>query len=169
MASTVEERRLQGVPTVVPTLDGRFRIDVDSRLQTALPDGVDLPRNKHGYFHARVIDAIDEEDGGTLLASNGQIGADAILETDGSWIACSGHVGPNTVGLAIMAHPAFGQQPLFARAYGTVALNPFLREGRHLAPGDVFRRVYSAWAYDQPEQFDVAVAFETFAATAVLD
>jgi hypothetical protein len=54
------------------------RIDVDSRLTTLLAAGVDLPRNKHAYFHCRVVDAIDEEDGGTVTASNGRRGAGAV-------------------------------------------------------------------------------------------
>ncbi len=144
------------------------RIDIDSRLTTPVAAGVDLPKNKHAYFHCRVIDALDEEDGGTVRASNGVIGADRIFETDGYWIDTRGRIGPNAVGVTIMAHPQFGPQPLFARTYGTVALNPFAREGRRLEPGQVYRTVYSVWAYDQPDNVDVARAFETFATTAVL-
>ena len=115
-----------------------------------------------------MLDAIDEEDGGTVTASNGLTGADAIVESDGYWIDTRGAVGPSPVGVAIMAHPRFGPQPLFARAYGSVALNPFAKEGRRLAPGEVFRTVYSVWAYDRPEDVDVARAFEAFARTAVI-
>jgi hypothetical protein len=145
------------------------RIDVDSQLRTPIAAGVAMPKNKHGYFHARVIDAIDEEDGGTVTASNGITGADAIFETDGYWIDSRGWIGPNAVGIAIMVHPTFGPQPLFARTYGSVALNPFAREGRRLEHGAVYRNVYSVWAYDDPARFDVARAFETFARTAVIE
>jgi hypothetical protein len=144
------------------------RIDIDSQLRTPLVAGVAMPKNKHGYFHARVIDAIDEEDGGVVTASNGIAGADAIFETDGYWIDTRGQIGPNGVGIAIMVHPRFGPQPLFARAYGSVALNPFAREGRRLEHDQVYRNVYSVWAYDDPESFDVAQAFDTFARTAVV-
>ncbi|MGH2355336.1 MAG: DUF6807 family protein [Chloroflexota bacterium] len=151
-------------------LGGRAnRIDIDSRLRTPLAGGADLPKNKHAYFHCRVLDAIDEEDGGTVAASNGIVGADAVLDTDGYWIDTRGYIGPHPVGIVIMVHPRFGPQPLFARAYGTVALNPFAREGRRLEPGEVYRNVYCVWAYDHPEAFDVARAFEEFARTAVID
>jgi hypothetical protein len=145
------------------------RIDIDSQLRTPIAAGVDMPKNKHGYFHARVLDAIDEEDGGTVTASNGIAGADAIFETDGYWIDTRGQIGPNSAGIAIMVHPRFGPQPLFARAYGSVALNPFAREGRRLGHGQVYRNVYSVWAYDDPATFDAARAFETFTQTAVIE
>lgn len=145
------------------------RIDVDSQLRTPLADGANLPKNKHAYFHCRVIDAIDEEDGGTVSASNGATGADAVLETEGHWIDTRGAIGPHGVGVTIMVHPHFGPQPLFARAYGTVALNPFYNVGRRLEPGEVYRNVYGVIAYDDPVRFDVARAFERFAETAVVD
>lgn len=141
------------------------RIDLDSQLRTPLAAGVNLPRNKHGYFHARVIDAIDEEDGGIVTASNGITGADAIFETEGHWIDARGRIGPHAVGIAIMVHPRFGPQPLFARTYGTIALNPFARQGRRLEHGEVYRNVYSVWAYDWRDGLDAAQAFEEFAAT----
>lgn len=145
------------------------RIDVDSRLRTPIAAGVDLPKNKHGYFHCRVIDAIDEEDGGTVTASNGLTGADTIVDTDGYWIDTRGAIGPNPVGVTIMVHPRFGPQPLFARAYGSVALNPFAKEGRRLEHGLVFHTAYSVWAYDRPATFDVARAYEEFAQTAAIE
>ena len=144
------------------------RIDIDSQLRTPLSGGADLPKNKHAYFHCRVIDAIDEDDGGTVTASNGITGADAIFETEGNWIDTRGRIGPNAVGIAIMVHPDFGPQPLFARTYGTVALNPFAKEGRRLEPGEVYRSVYGVWAYDRPGDFDVARAYDRFARTAVV-
>jgi hypothetical protein len=144
------------------------RIDVESQLRTPLAAGVDLPKNKHGYFHCRVIDAIDEEDGGTVTASDGLVGADAIVDTDGHWIDTRGAIGPNPVGVTIMVHPRFGPQPLFARAYGSVALNPFAKGGRRLEHGQVFHTAYSVWAYDHPDEFDVARAFGEFSRTAVL-
>jgi hypothetical protein len=93
--------------------------------------------------------------------------SDSVFDTDGYWIDCRGRMGPNPVGIAIMAHPRFGEQPLFARPYGTLAHNPFMRQGRHLAPGEVFRRGYSVWAYDCPDGFDAAAAFNLFVNTAV--
>ena len=145
------------------------RIDVDSQLRTPITAGVNLPQNKHGYFHARVVDALDEEDGGSVTASNGITGADAIVETDGYWIDTRGAIGPSGVGIVIMVHPSFGPQPLFARTYGLIALNPFAREGRRLERGQVCRNVYSVWAYDDPATFDVAQAFEIFARSAVIE
>ncbi len=144
------------------------RIDIDSRLTTPVEGGVELPKEKHGFFHCRVIDAIDEEDGGSVRASNGVQGADSIFDTDGYWIDTRGNVGANSVGVTIMVHPDFGPQPLFARSYGTVALNPFLREGRWLHKGETYRNVYSVWAYDQSDAFDPEQAFQVFARTAIV-
>jgi hypothetical protein len=167
----IVERRIHRVYAGAQTGYGERanRIDLDSQLRTAVTAGVAMSKNKHGYFHARVIDAIDEEDGGVVTASNGITGADAIFETDGYWIDTRGQIGPNGVGLAIMVHPNFGPQPLFARGYGSVALNPFARQGRRLEHGQVYRNVYSVWAYDDPATFDVGQAFDTFARTAVVE
>lgn len=163
-AQLVEERRTHRF--YPPAHGGRAnRVDVVSELRTLLPDGVALNQDKHGYFHARVIDAIDEEDGGTVTASNGMTGTETLFGTDGYWIDTRGTIGPNAVGLTIMAHPSGGPQPLFTREYGTVALNPFAREGRHLDAGAVYRTVYSVWAYDDPDGFDVTRAYDEFAAT----
>jgi hypothetical protein len=149
--------------------DQAHRIDVASRLTTPQEGGVALSREKHAYFHCRVLDAIDEEDGGRVRASNGIEGSEAIFNTDGFWIDCRGRVGPNSVGVMIMAHPDTGPQPLFARDYGTIALNPFMREGRHLAPDDRFDSLYSVWAYDEGDSFDCEAAFDAFARTAVTE
>lgn len=167
----IAERRIHRFYALAQTGYGERanRIDIDSQLSTSIAAGVVMPKNKHGYFHARVIDAIDEEDGGTVTASSGVTGADAIFETDGYWIDTRGQLGPNGVGIAIMVHPRFGPQPLFARTYGSVALNPFAREGRRLDRGQVYRNVYSVWAYDDPPTFDVAQAFDTFARTAIVE
>lgn len=141
------------------------RVDVETVLATPL-DAIDLAQEKHAYFHLRPIDVLSEDQGGVATASNGKTGCDAMYGSEGHWIDLRGKVGPAKVGAIIMGHRDDGPQPLFARSYGTIALNPFLVKGTTLKKGERYRRVYSVTAYDAPESFDRDREYEAFCATA---
>lgn len=155
---TLNERRRMWVR---PTAQSN-RIDIRTELTTPL-EKAEFAVEKHAFFHVRVIDALDEDDGGRARASNGVVGATKIFSTHGFWIDYRGAMGGNKIGVCIMAHPSDGEHPLFARPYGTIALNPFFEKPMTLLRGEVFRRTYSILAYDG--EADMEAAFKEFGAT----
>lgn len=144
------------------------RVDVETVLTTPL-DEVELEKEKHAFFHLRTIDVLSEDQGSRLQASNGKTGSEAIHESEGLWIDVRGKIGRAEVGAIIMAHRETGPQPLFARSYGTVALNPFFFQGLILRKGERYRRVYAVYAYDDPVTFDPAQEYEAFCQSARFD
>lgn len=144
------------------------RVDIQTTLTTPL-EACELAQEKHAFFHVRPADVLSEDQGGTITASNGKVGSEAVYGTDGFWIDLRGRPGPAGAGVIIMGHRDDGPQPLFARSYGTVALNPFLNQGTTLRKGERFRRTYSVTAYDDPESFNREEAWEAFCASATFD
>lgn len=141
------------------------RVDVFSSITTPLTEAK-MAMEKHAFFHVRVLDVLSEDQGGKVSASNGISGTEGIYGTDGFWLDTRGRIDGHDAGVAIMTHRKHGPQPLFSRSYGTVALNPFLREGRTLRRGEKYENLYSVVAYDSPDSFDVAAAWEKFCSTA---
>ncbi len=82
----------------------------------------------HAFMGMRVLDAIDEDDGGQMTSSEGGIGeAEISWEKTGQavrWVNYSGTLGGHHVGLAALVHPKLSPMPAYAREYGTVFLNP---------------------------------------------
>ncbi len=140
------------------------RIDVRTELTTPL-EKAELAVEKHAFFHIRVIEALCEAEGSTVRASNGIKGAMDIFKSEGFWIDCRGAIGGQTVGACIMGHPDDGAQPLFARPYGTIALNPFFQKPTILLRGQTWKRTYSVIAYDDTQRFDVESAYKEFGST----
>jgi len=138
------------------------RIDVRTELSTPR-EKAEIAIEKHAFFHVRAIEALNEESGSRLRASNGITGAMKIFDTEGNWIDCAGRIGGLSVGVCIMAHPSECPQPLFARPYGTIALNPFFHKPLTLARGQTWRRTYSVVAYDG--ELDVEAAYRELGAT----
>lgn len=139
----LEERRTHVIRVRKPMTIVR----VTSTLSTPR-DSVEIHADKHGYFHARVIDAMDEDDGAKLLADNGKDTAEAIFQTKGRWIDCRGRIGPNACGVLVGAHPDEPLHPLFARSYGTIAVHPFMMESRTIRRGEEVRHEFACVAYD---------------------
>jgi hypothetical protein len=140
------------------------RIDVRTQWQTP-QETAEIAVEKHALFHIRVIEALSEAEGSTLRASNGKVGAAAIFDSEGNWIDCRGTVGGRKVGACIMGHPSECPQPLFARPYGTIALNPFFHQAMTLRRGETWNHTYSVTVYDEAEQFQAEAAYEEFAGT----
>lgn len=138
------------------------RIDIRSEITTPL-DKAEFAVEKHAFFHIRVIEAISEGEGGKVRASNGIDVTEKIFKSHGVWIDSRGEIGGRKVGACIMAHPDDGPQPLFARPYGTIALNPFFEKPMTLPRGQTYRRTYSVIAYDG--ELDVEAAYNEFGAT----
>ncbi len=154
----VEERRRMEIRVRGPMTIVR----VTTTMTTPL-DEIEFFREKHGFFHIRVLDCIDEDGGGVVLAENGKNKAADIFGTDGRWIDCRGKIGSQACGTLIGSPPDEPPQPLFARNYGTIALNPFQRQGRVLKRGEEMRYRYVCVAYDGHDLTPDRVYAEAFA------
>lgn len=112
----------------------------------ALELGVD----NHAWAGCRLIDALDQDDGGSMRDSEGRQGADAINGHPVRWVDVSGAIGGQACGAALMANPASAPVPTFARFYGTSLLNPTMYEPLTIAHGSSWTFGSRVAAYDGP-------------------
>ena len=125
---------------------------------------VTLAKTPHAFFGARVIDAIDEDDGGVLRNSLGGVGEAGTNEVAAGWVDCSGTIAGRRVGLTLMVHPSSTAQPIRTRSYGSIMANPFARRGVTLKQGAEFTQTYGVLAHDgDADDIDVDSAFGSFA------
>ena len=103
---------------------------------------LDLGVDNHAWIGCRTIDALDYDDGGQMLDSEGRQGPDAINGNPVRWIDISGTIGEHACGIALLAHPDSSPIPVFARFYGTNLLNPTMFEPLHIDDGN--SRIFGA-------------------------
>jgi hypothetical protein len=161
-----EERRLAILPDA---LDGTLHlIEIESVL-IADAGPVVLGSDKHAYCGVRVLDALDEDDGGILRNSLGQHGAETLLGVIAEWVDCSGRLGTQGAGITLMRHPQSPPAPFFTRAYGTVLCNYFYDRNLELPAGGRFRQHFALAAHDgDAATFDPACAYDVFVREAAL-
>ena len=132
-------------------------------------DPVELAEEKHGFLAVRVLDAIDEDDGGVMQDAAGRIGE---AETHGSaepWVDCSGMVGRQAVGITLMVHPESPPGSFFTRAYGCIQADHFFDRSLGLAPGERLVQRFRVVAHDgDAAAFDIAGAYADFAGESFL-
>ncbi len=112
----------------------------------ALELGVD----NHAWAGCRAIDALDCDDGGQMLDSEGRTSPDAVNGQQVRWVCDSGRIGGQACGVALMAHPACAPVPVFARFYGTNLLNPTMYEPLAIAAGASWTFGARLAAFDGP-------------------
>ena len=110
----------------------------------ALELGVD----NHAWAGCRLIDALDQDDGGQMRDSEGRQGADAVNGQSVRWVNVHGAIGGHACGAALMAHPPSAPVPTFARFYGTSLLNPTMYEPLAIADGAAWTFGTRIAAYD---------------------
>jgi hypothetical protein len=161
-----EERRLAILPDV---LEGWMHlIEIESVL-IAERGPVVLASDKHAYCGVRVLDALDEDDGGILRNSHGQRGAETLMGVVADWVDCSGRVGTQGAGITLMRHPQSPPAPFFTRAYGTVLCNYFYDRSLELPVGGRFRQHFAVATHDgDATTFDPARAYAFFVREAAL-
>jgi hypothetical protein len=97
----------------------------------------------HALIGVRVIDAIDEDDGGRILSSEGGVGERGVSwEKTGvrvRWVDCTGELGGNPVGVTAMPHLSHSPIAVYARAYGTIFVNPTPDSPITIEKGNVLR------------------------------
>ena len=109
-------------------------LDIVSTLH-ASHGALELGVDNHSWAGLRLIDALDQDDGGLMRDSEGRQGADAINGHPVRWVDVSGTIGEHACGAALLAHPASAPVPTFARFYGTSLLNPTMYEPLTIADG----------------------------------
>lgn len=104
-------------------------IDFDIEL-TAGPVPVHFGDTKEGTFAVRVGAPLSEDNGATLVNSNGQKSEKNVWGARADWIDDYGTVEGERMGVAIFDHPSNPRHPTYwhARAYGLLAANIF---GQH--------------------------------------
>ncbi len=122
-------------------------LDIVSTL-CASHGALELGVDNHSWAGLRLIDALDQDDGGLMRDSEGRQGADAINGHPVRWVDVSGAIGEHACGAALMAHPASALVPTFARFYGTSLLNPTMYEPLTIADGASWTFGTRVAAYD---------------------
>lgn len=161
-----EERRLAILPDALA--GAMHLIEIESVL-LAEHGPVVLASDKHAYCGVRVLDALDEDDGGVLRNSHGQRGAETLMGVVADWVDCSGCVGGMGAGVTLMRHPESPESPFFTRAYGTVLCNYFYDRALELPLGGRFRQHFAVAPHDgDATTFDPARAYAFFVREATL-
>ena len=111
-------------------------IDLRSQLRAAQWD-VTLGPTRHAYFTIRLAEGLRAIDGGRLIDSEGRVGAASISGKAARWVDCSGP-GPHGswAGIAAFPFPSVTEAPWVVFDWGTLTLNPFLRDARTLRRGE---------------------------------
>ena len=128
-------------------------LDTVSTLE-ASHGALELGMDNHAFVGCRLIDALDQDDGGRMRDSEGRQGADAINGQPVRWVDVRGEIGGHACGVALMAHPASAPVSTFARFYGTSLLNPTMHEPLALAAGSSWTFGTRTAAYDGPTTTD---------------
>ncbi|MBW1942504.1 MAG: PmoA family protein [Deltaproteobacteria bacterium] len=139
-------------------------IDIRSQLEPTEWD-LTIGPTRHAYFGVRVAESIRVIDGGRLVNAEGHNGGDVVTGAVSDWIDLSGPVTHHHwAGITVMPDPQMTYGPWFATDWGTVAVNPFVTEGRVLPRGEKFELGLRLVVHDGDlDRSQVSVWYETFA------
>ncbi len=110
---------------------------------------VNIQRNNHALFSARMAPELSVRGGGTLVNASGDSGEKATFGKESPWMHYSGERDGVREGLAILSHPDNRWHPprWFTRDYGFFSPTPMNwlpSEGLNLKPGEKIRLRYLA-------------------------
>jgi hypothetical protein len=116
---------------------------LDCQFKLTAAEDVSIKRAKHSFFAMRAASDISPAYGGTLMNSEGGVGAKGTYGKLADWCAYFGkrRLRPDvTEGIAIMNHPENfgGKCPWFTRDYGHLSASPFnfRKEATKVAKGE---------------------------------
>ena len=126
---------------------------------------------EEGGLAGRVATALNVENGGTMIDSEGRSGGKAIWGQQADWVDYSGLLQGKHVGLTIMAHPDnFARCWWHARDYGLISANPFGPLNKQnlrkvIKPGKSLILNYAVLihSHDQEDQYQPAKAYREYA------
>ena len=144
-----DERRY----TVTRPNDSLVFLDCEFKL-TAM-ENVSIKKAKHSFFALRAASDISPAYGGTLINSDGDIGAKGTYQKTADWCGYYGkrRLDPDvTEGIVIMNHPENfgGKCPWLTRDYGHLSPSPFYfrKKGTKYAKGESFKLSYRVVLFD---------------------
>ncbi|MGH2352640.1 MAG: PmoA family protein [Chloroflexota bacterium] len=154
------ERR---VTAITPT-DAGTLVDVLSERRPARGE-VTLGATKEAGFGVRVLDPLDELDGGMLVNDRGGRGASGTFDRPARWVDSWGYLGSRTAGVAVFPHPENPPHPWFTRAYGIVLCNHHRFGAETLRPGERLRLQWRVVAHDgTTDEADVPSLYDRYLA-----
>jgi hypothetical protein len=147
--------------TVTPGQEAHLIDIVSTVIATEGP--IRFEQDNHTYLGVRVADSMDEEDGGRILNSEGQVGEQGTMRQYARWIDYSGIVAGKRVGITIMNHPSNPKTAFFTRSYGTVLSSFTLFEGKDVAEGERLVQGFRLVIHEGgPEEVDLEGAYDNF-------
>ena len=85
-----------------------------------------------------MVESLRATTGATLVDSAGRSGGAAISGEISDWVDCSGQIAADRcAGVALFRHPSTTDASWYIADWGTLAVNPFAREGRMIRHGEV--------------------------------
>ncbi len=138
-------------------------IDIRSQLRATEWD-ITIGPTRHAYFTIRLADSMRPVEGGRLVDSEGRIGEAEIRNQMADWVDMSGPVAyGRRAGIAVMPHASMAGLPWIVADWGSITMNPFLREQGVLQRGGVLDLGIRVVAHDgDVEEADVAGFYEAF-------
>lgn len=155
-----EERILRFFPALPFGDTLAHRLEVDSTL-TSVDGPLELGQDSHAFCGVRLSDLIDEEDGGTIINSEGDVGETGAMGKLARWVDASGTIGSQTGGITLMVHPSTGPQPFFVRSYGTLLANLTLHQSLTVPTGGSLVQRFALLVHDgsgTPKAIEAAYA-----------
>jgi hypothetical protein len=112
-------------------------IDIRSQLHPTAWD-LSMGPTRHGYFTIRMQDGLRPVDGGRVVDSEGRQGSEVISGRWADWVDMSGPAAHDQwAGLTVLPHPSTAGHPWIVFDWGTITVNPFLREQTVIRRGNV--------------------------------
>jgi len=154
--------------TITRANDGRVLIDCEIKLTAA--EDVSIKKAKHAFFAMRAASDISPAYGGTLMNSEGGIGAKGTYGKTADWCGFFGkrRFRPDvTEGIVIMNHPENfgGKCPWFTRDYGHLSPSPlnFQKKPFKLAEGNSFKLSYRVVLFaGTPQEANLDAVFKSW-------
>jgi len=145
--------------TVFGMADDVITIDITSSLRPT-DQAITIGPTRHAWFGVRVAESMNVTEGGRLIDAEGRAGGAQVSGEHAPWIDLSGHVGGGQrAGIAIFPDPRQSWDAWFASDWGTVAINPFLRNAREIAAGEDATYAMRLLVHDGFEEGRIAEAY----------
>ena len=128
---------LKPVPLIFYPGETANLIDIRSQLSPTDWD-IKIGPTRHAYFGVRMIESLRATAGATLVDSAGRSDGASISGEISDWVDCSGQIAAGkSAGVALFRYPSTAEASWYIADWGTLAVNPFAREGRMIRHGEV--------------------------------
>lgn len=149
--------------TVLTLAEDAVTIDIATSLRPT-DQAITIGPTRHAYFGVRVAESMNVNEGGRLIDAEGRAGGPAVTGGTARWIDLTGPVGGgHQAGIAIFPDPRQGWDPWFATDWGTVAINPFLKQARTIEAGEAVEYGMRLLVHDGLEADRIDQAYSDYA------